>query len=161
DPAALVTADAERLRAVTRRAIRRTAPRFDRVREQVVAAMKLERLHDALMTRDALRAVVARTAGRVELHRFLAVVLRQGGPVRVAEPGVLRRERAARRVGLDRAAELCEVTVGAAPLLRAVAMACETRLHRRQMRARREVDLRQIAVAAAARGLGVLRVIEL
>ena len=54
------------------------------MREQVVPAMELERPRDALVTRHALGAIVARAAGRIDLHRFLAMILREPGTVRVA-----------------------------------------------------------------------------
>src|SRR5688572_24839279 len=117
--AALVATDAERLRAMTRAAVRCAASRLDDVRELVVPRVKLERPHDALMTREALRAVVARTARRVLLHRFLAVIFREARAMRVAEAGVLRDQCPVREFGLDQAAELREVTVRTAALLRA------------------------------------------
>src|SRR4051812_44357814 len=68
-PRALVTLDAERRLAMTRAAVRAAAPRVDRVDEQVVRGVELERLHRALVALDALGAVVTRVARRIEAAR--------------------------------------------------------------------------------------------
>src|SRR3954462_377291 len=54
EPRALVAADAERLRAVTRCAVRLAAPRVDRVGEEVVAGVEVHRLDHTLVARHAL-----------------------------------------------------------------------------------------------------------
>src|SRR4029077_12532695 len=51
---ALVAANAERLEAVTRAAVGPAAPCVLRVGEQVIAGMKIHRLHHALMAIEAL-----------------------------------------------------------------------------------------------------------
>src|SRR5205085_9026934 len=94
DAGALVARDAERLRAVTCGAVRRPAARLDAVHRDVVSGMEVHRPHDALMARDALRAIVARGARRADLPRLLLVIAREAGTVLIAEAGRAGHERA-------------------------------------------------------------------
>src|ERR1043166_3585679 len=109
------------------RAVGLAAPRVDRMGEEVVAGMKVERPDGALVARDALAAVMARGAGGADLARLLGVVILEAGAVRVAQAVVRGDERAVLEAGLDQTAELGEVTVGAVALLGAVAVASQAR----------------------------------
>src|SRR5262249_43911260 len=87
---ALVAGDAERPRAVTRRAVRLAAARLDGVSHDVVAGMERHRFDRALVARDALAVVVARAAARADLARLLRMMGPEVGAVRVAQAIVRR-----------------------------------------------------------------------
>src|SRR5829696_2829685 len=127
DAGALVAADAERLRAMARRAVGATALGFGRVHEHVVGAVKVDGLDEALMTLDALRFVVTRIARRIEAARLLFVIAGEVRAVLVAQARAHRHERAVRELGLDEATDLREVTRRALPLVGAVVVTRQAR----------------------------------
>ena len=79
---ALVAADAERLRAVARRAIGHVAARVDRVQRHVVDGVNVGRLHHAAVAVDAVVALVAAQAVAL-LAPGRGVVAPERRPVRV------------------------------------------------------------------------------
>src|SRR5664279_133925 len=124
DAGALVTADAERLGAVTRRAVL-AALRIDHVQREVVTGMKIRRLDDTLVALDTLGLVVTSVARIAGLPRLLRVVVREARSMLIAESVACRHEATVLELGHHQAAELREMAVGAVALLGTVLVTAE------------------------------------
>src|SRR5262249_29298479 len=107
-----------------------------------------------LMTRDALRSIVAGVARGADLARLALVVLLEAGTVSIAEAVEGGDEATVIELRLDQAAELGETTIAAMALLVAVAMTLQARRHRGQLGTRREID----AAHGVTREAGLIRV---
>src|SRR5689334_10003991 len=113
EPGPFVTGDAERLRAVARRAIGAPPLGLGGMHEQVVRLVEVCRLDRALMTLDAFGLVMARAAGGIGPTSLLRVIARETERVVVAKTCALRDQIPVREVGLDEAAEPREMARGA------------------------------------------------